>query len=67
MPTPSALRRGYWLGSRPMRQASSMTSNDPDPTDPMAGLGAFWYWLAILIFLFMGVFVVMALIQTHAQ
>ena len=44
-----------------------MASNDHDPNDPMAGLGPFWYWLAILIFLFMGVVVVMALIQTHAQ
>jgi hypothetical protein len=43
-------------------------SDDGSEEDPQAKAeGAFWYWLAVLIFLFMGVFVVMALIQTHAQ
>jgi len=45
-----------------------MTAPDRDPDDPLArASNVFWYWLAVLIFLFMAVAVVMALIQTHAQ
>jgi hypothetical protein len=46
----------------------NMNGSKPEPDDPVArASNLFWYWLAVLIFLFMAVVVVMALIETHAK
>jgi hypothetical protein len=39
----------------------------PAPDGPTPGFNAMWFWIVLLMFLFMGVVIVMAVIQTHAQ
>jgi hypothetical protein len=42
-------------------------SADPAPDGPTPGVNPLWFWVVVLMFMFMGAFIVMALIQTHAQ
>lgn len=44
-----------------------MSIDKPTPDDPVTASHAFWYWIVVLMGMFMGVVVVMALIQTHAN
>jgi hypothetical protein len=44
-----------------------VTNDEPAADDPESAGYAFWYWVALLIGLFMGLVVVMALIATHAN
>jgi hypothetical protein len=47
--------------------ADEPARNEPAETGPPIGSTALWYWVAALIVMFMGIVVVMAVIQTHAQ
>jgi hypothetical protein len=55
------------VGPRAIRHHAYMSAEGSENGGPLQNENIFWYWLTILIFLFMGVVVVMALIQTHAQ
>jgi len=42
--------------------------DDASPrSEPESGSYALWYWIVVLMFLFMGIVIVMAIIQTQAQ
>jgi hypothetical protein len=47
--------------------ADEPARNEPAPNVPPIGSTALWTWVAALIVLFMGIVVVMAVIQSQAQ
>jgi hypothetical protein len=44
-----------------------VNAKPPGPNEPPLGSTAFWTWLVILIFLFMALVLVAAIIQANAQ
>ena len=42
-------------------------SADAAPDGPTPGFNALWLWIVVLMFMFMGSVIVMAIIQAHAQ
>jgi hypothetical protein len=47
--------------------ADEPARNEPAPNVPPIGSTGMWTWIAALMVLFMGLVIVMAVIQTHAQ
>jgi hypothetical protein len=51
----------------PVGQDAYVNAKAPSPNEPPIGSTTFWTWLVMLIFLFMALVLVAAIIQANAQ